>query len=336
LLFLQSLLLVLIPLMLQYRLQSDLGTTIICFVGILAIMWLGEVPLPVFFGILVAGVGLALLASFNTEYRAERLIFLNPWNDGKEGLGDGYQLIHSFYAFSEGGIFGVGLGNSREKFLYLPQAESDFIFAIIGEELGLLGALIVIGLFLCLLYAGMRIARKAPDDFGMLIAGGLTVIIVFQAFLNMGCAIGVVPTTGKPLPFISSGGSSLIASLAMLGIVLSVSRGAVMPDIHEQRRADLRVIRVQEQPAVPERVQKAPARYDRSEYAKISWPKKVVQNTGEASQRTQKTTGTRPAEGQTRSRGTTQKTTGTGSAEGQTRPQGRSQASSSRNKRTGG
>ena len=233
--------LILIPLFFLYRTQSDLGTTLICFIGILTVLWIGEVDLKVIVGIVFGGIILVLLATFFVGYRQDRLLFLNPWSDY---YGTGYQLIHSFFAFSEGGVFGVGLGNSREKFLYLPEAETDFIFAIIGEELGLVGAFVVIVLFLLFLYAGMRITRSSSDFFGMLIAGGATVMVVFQAFLNIGCVIGLLPTTGKPLPFISSGGSSLIASLFMLGIILSVSRGSVTMNVHDQRRADLCVVRV--------------------------------------------------------------------------------------------
>lgn len=238
----QGFVVILMPLMLIYTTQSDLGTTLICFAGILMVLWLGEVPLKVILGIVGAGLIFALLAS-TIGYRADRLIFLNPWNDGEGGLGAGYQLIHSFYAFSQGGLFGVGLGNSREKFLYLPMSETDFIYAIIGEELGLIGALLVVVLFVLFLYAGLKIAQVASDGFGTMLAGGLTAMIVFQAFLNIGCVLGVLPTTGKPLPFISSGGSSLMASLIMLGIILSVSQGSNAPSIYEQRRDDLRVVR---------------------------------------------------------------------------------------------
>lgn len=223
-------------------LQSDLGTTMICLVGIFIVMWLGEVPLKVMAVIALAGVALVLLAS-TVGYRQDRFAFIDPWNDGKEGLGSGYQLIHSFYAFAEGGLFGVGLGNSREKFLYLPMSETDFIYAIIGEELGLIGAFSVVILFLVFLYAGMRIARSSPDNFSSMVAGGLTAMLVFQAFLNIGCVVGLLPTTGKPLPFISSGGSSLIASLFMLGVILSVSQASGGPSIYEQRRDDLRILR---------------------------------------------------------------------------------------------
>lgn len=243
-LFIQIGLLLLLPILFLYQTQSDLGTTLIIFVGILAVMWMGEVPLRVILLLIGAGAVFAVIATVFTGYRSDRLLFLNPWNDGMNGYDKGYQLIHSFYAFSEGGLFGVGLGNSREKYLYLPEAETDFIFAIIGEELGMIGAVAVIGLFMALLYAGMHIARSAPDDFGSMVAGSCTIMLVFQAFLNIGCVIGVLPTTGKPLPFVSSGGSSLVATFIMVGLILAVSQGtSAESGIYERRRADLRVVR---------------------------------------------------------------------------------------------
>ena len=208
-------LLVLAPVLIILGPQSDLGTAMICVVGI-----------------------------FGSSYRRDRLmVFMNPWNDGEGGFGTGFQLIHSLYALSGGGLFGVGLGNSHEKYLYLTQADTDFIFAIIGEELGLVGAAVVIALFLLFLYAGTRIAQSSPDNFGTMVAGGCTIMIAFQAFLNIAMVIGWFPVVGKPLPFISSGGSSLVAMLIMVGIILSVSRGAEAPTIYDRRRADLRVVR---------------------------------------------------------------------------------------------
>ena len=237
------LLFVIAPTGFLFATQSDLGTTAIIALGVLGVMWLGEGHWRII-AIVIAGLILfAIGAVFLSSYRGDRFLYLNPWNDGEGGYGRGYQIIHSYYAFAQGGIFGVGLGNSREKYLYLPESETDFIFAIIGEELGLIGALLVIVVFLLVLWAGMRIARSAYDDFGCMVAGALTIMLVFQAFLNIGCAIGLFPTTGKPLPFISSGGSSLIASFMMVGIVLAVSDGASGKSIYEKRRDELRVVR---------------------------------------------------------------------------------------------
>ncbi|MEC4176405.1 putative peptidoglycan glycosyltransferase FtsW [Adlercreutzia sp. R21] len=240
---LRAFVLIIVPIAIMYRTQSDLGTTAICFVGILAVMWMGGVSKRVLAACLVVAVAGAVMAVFGTGYRADRMVFLDPWNDGEGGYGKGYNIIRSFYALSEGGIFGVGLGNSHEKFQYLFASESDFIFAIIGEELGLVGALVVIALFFGVLFAGLSIAERASDDVGAMIAGGCTVMLVFQAFLNIACVIGVFPTTGKPLPFISSGGTSMLASFILVGLILSVSAADREPSVYEQRRADLRLVK---------------------------------------------------------------------------------------------
>ncbi|WP_251179258.1 FtsW/RodA/SpoVE family cell cycle protein [Adlercreutzia agrestimuris] len=242
--FIQLFCCVVAPIGFMYVTQSDLGTTLICFVGLVAVAWLGEVPKRILVGVLVVFFVFGLIAVFGTGYRSDRMLFMNPWDDGEEGYGNGFQLIHSFYAFAEGGLFGVGLGNSREKYLYLPEAETDFIFAVVGEELGLVGAMVVVALFMGILWASLRIARMAPDMFGLMIAGGCGIMLVAQAFLNIGCVLGMLPTTGKPLPFLSSGGSSLIATFILIGLILSVARGAdLQPSVYEQRRADLRIVK---------------------------------------------------------------------------------------------
>ena len=234
----QVLLFIVAPLFLLYETQSDLGTTLICIVGILAVMWLGGVKPYILGTVLVIGAIFMAFAVFGTGYRSGRMVYLDPWNDGEGGYGTGYNIIRSYYAFAEGGLFGVGLGNSHEKYEYLFASDTDFIFAVIGEELGLVGALAVIALFLVVLVAGLRISGQCSDVMGSVMAGAFTV--VFQAFLNIGCTIGVFPTTGKPLPFISSGGSSMIASLIMVGLILSVSKG----DDPAVRRGNLRAVRM--------------------------------------------------------------------------------------------
>ena len=231
--------LVVLPLLFMYKTQSDMGTFAITAVALFTVMWLGGVPVRYMLSIVGVGAVVLVLGSV-TGYRSDRIsVWLNPWLDQ---YGTGFQSIHSFYAFAEGGLFGVGLGNSREKFLYLPEAETDMIFSVIGEELGLIGALAVIALFLVFLYAGLRIAHECPDPFGRMAAGGLTVAIVVQAFLNKGCAIGALPVTGKPLPFISSGGSSLLTTFIMVGIILAISYDSNKLTESERRRNDLVVI----------------------------------------------------------------------------------------------
>ena len=196
--------------------QSDLGTTIIIFVGVYAVLWFGGAPGKLMLAIAgVAVLAVIAIVLFGSGYRQDRFVVYNPWNDGEGGRGNGYQTIHSFYAFAEGGLFGVGLGNSSEKYDYLPEAETDFVFSIIGEEFGMLGALVVIALFCCILFAGMRIASAAATPNERIVAGSVTIMLVFQAFLNMGCVIGLMPPR-VTLPFVSAGGgSSLIASLAV-------------------------------------------------------------------------------------------------------------------------
>lgn len=232
-----------VPLLFMLVTQSDLGTVVICFVGIFAVLWLGGMPgkwLAIIGGVTLAG---GLVMVFGVGYRSSRLVFLNPWDDGDGGLGTGYNIIHAYYAIAEGGLFGQGIGSSSEKYGYLFASDSDFIFAIIAEELGMAGALVVVALFLAVLFSGLRIASECPDEFGRMVAGGFAIMLVFQAFLNIGCTIGVFPTTGKPLPFISSGGSSVISSLMIVGMVLSVGRGTGQARDPKRQRDNLRVVR---------------------------------------------------------------------------------------------
>ena len=155
-------------------------------------------------------------------YRLQRLAaFLNPWNSP---LGEGYQLIQSYYALGSGGLFGVGLFQSRQKYLFLPFAESDFILSVIGEETGLFGVIAICSLFVAFCYRGIRIARAAQDRFSCYLALGITAVCGIQSLLNVAVVCGAVPPTGLPLPFMSAGGSSLVAYLAATGVLLSVAR----------------------------------------------------------------------------------------------------------------
>ncbi len=155
-------------------------------------------------------------------YRMKRLMsFTNPW---KDPTGDGYQLIQSFYALGSGGLTGLGLGQSRQKTLYMPEPHNDFIFSIIGEELGLIGCLTIIILFVILVWRGIIVAMKAKDVYGSLLAVGITSVIAVQSLINIAVVTGSMPVTGVPLPFISYGGTSLVVNLAAMGILLNISR----------------------------------------------------------------------------------------------------------------
>jgi cell division protein FtsW len=156
------------------------------------------------------------------DYRRRRMLnFLNPWQDA---AGDGYQLIQSFYALGAGGITGLGLGQSRQKTLYMPEPHNDFIFSIIGEELGLIGCVVIISLFIFLIWRGIKVAMEAKDTYGTLLAVGITSVIAVQSIINIAVVTGSMPVTGVPLPFISFGGTSLAITMAAMGILLNISR----------------------------------------------------------------------------------------------------------------
>jgi cell division protein FtsW len=220
---------VLILVGLLIMLQPHLGTMVIIIFAVFAVMFVAGARLRHLFLMGVTGVSAVSVLAFTAEYRTQRLIsFLNPW---KDPMNTGFQIIQSLIALGSGTIFGHGLGMSRQKFFYLPAAHTDFIFAIIGEELGLIGTLAVILAFSILAYLGIRIAFRAPTFFARLLASGITATIIIQALINMGAVTGVLPITGVPLPLISFGGSSLIFTLAGMGILLNISS-------QERKRAD--------------------------------------------------------------------------------------------------
>ncbi len=237
--FLRVLLYIALPLLMILVLQSDMGTTAICFVAIVAVMWLVGVDGKTILIVFIASAIVGIIAIVSKGYRSDRMIFLDPWSDPN---GSGYQLIHSFLALGAGGIFGTGIGNSFEKMDYLPEAETDFIFAIIGEEMGLVGTVGVIFLFLVFLYGSILIALNAQSRQGAITAATLAIMLVFQAFLNMACVTGIMPLTGKPLPFISSGGSSMISSCLMVGIILSIAFSSQKKSNSQERRDRLHVV----------------------------------------------------------------------------------------------
>jgi len=176
----------------------------------------------------VLGMGGLIVGAYyawSAEYRRERLLsFMDPFAKMSD---EGYQLSQSLIAFGSGGLFGMGLGQGRQKFAYLPYPESDFIFAIVGEDFGLAGCLAVIALFVAFMLSGMRIALNCEDKFGCLLSAGIIGMISVQAFINMGVVVGVLPTTGLPLPFFSAGGTSLSITMAAVGVVLNISRSGL-------------------------------------------------------------------------------------------------------------
>ena len=228
---------------------KDLGSAIV-FGAIFAVMLI--VAGVRLYWFLIGGAAIALAIPFlwnNFLDEYQRLRILAPYDPSidPDGWGITWQTTRSKYALMGGQATGLGLGHGAQtQSGALTGKHTDFIFAVAGEELGMVGCLVVVALFLGVLYTGTLIARAARDDFSMMIAGGLTIALVFQAFLNIACAIGVFPTTGKPLPFISSGGSSILASLIMVGLILSVSRDAASSDEFDRRRSSLRVVRREE------------------------------------------------------------------------------------------
>ena len=202
--------------------QPDLGTGLTVMGSTFIMLFSAGAKIWHLLGLIGMGIPGVFAAIFMEEYRRERfLAFLDPWADPR---GSGYHIIQSLYALGSGGPFGLGLGKSRQKFLYLPEMHTDFIFAIIGEELGFVGAMLVIILFFFFAWRGYRIAMNAPDGFSCLLSCGLTSMILIQALVNIGVVTGTLPITGIPLPFLSFGGSSLVFTLASVGILLNISR----------------------------------------------------------------------------------------------------------------
>jgi len=203
-------------------LQPDLGTAVAIAATSAVMLFLAGARLTHLLALGTAAAPMLMYLIFQEPYRRRRFFaFLNPWD---QPLGSGFHIIQSLYALGSGGPLGVGLGQSRQKFFYLPEQHTDFIFAIIGEELGFLGCLVVIALFALFAWRGFRAAAMAPDAFSSLLAAGITSMVVLQTVVNIGVVTAVLPVTGIPLPLVSYGGSSLLFTLAGVGVVMNVSR----------------------------------------------------------------------------------------------------------------
>jgi cell division protein FtsW len=215
-------------------LQRDLGTTLIICGSVYLLLFAAGLRLRHLAWTALGGAAAITYFIFGTDYRRTR--FLEAWlNWELDPSGAGWQLRQGLIALGSGGWFGVGLGNSRQKWDYLPNAHSDFVFAVLGEELGLIGAIAVLSLFGVLLFAGVRIAMSAPDTFGRLLVAGITGWIGLQTLVNLGAVTGLLPITGVPLPFLSFGGTALVVTLAGVGVMASVALDGVRST--ERRRA---------------------------------------------------------------------------------------------------
>lgn len=202
--------------------EPDFGTAVAMAATAVVLFFAAGAHLGHLIGLGIAALPALVYLVLAEPYRVRRLLaFVDPWADP---LDSGWNIIQSLLAIGSGGVFGVGLGQSRQKFSYLPEQHTDFIFAILAEEFGLLGSLVVLGLFFFLAWRGYRLALKAPDTYGALLAVGITTMICLQAFLNIGVVTGMLPVTGITLPFISAGGSSLVVTLTGVGILLNISR----------------------------------------------------------------------------------------------------------------
>ncbi|WP_416061249.1 putative lipid II flippase FtsW [Rhodococcus indonesiensis] len=203
-------------------LQPDLGTTVSLAIIVLALLWFAGLRLRVFLTIVGTAAGLAVLLALTAGYRSARVrAFFNP---GADPQGIGYQARQAKFSLADGGVWGRGLGQSRAKWSYLPNAHNDFIFAIIGEELGFLGGLAVIGLFGLFAYAGLRISLRSVDPFLRLLTATATTWIIGQAFINIGYVVGLLPVTGLQLPLVSAGGTSTATTLLMFGLIANAAR----------------------------------------------------------------------------------------------------------------
>ncbi len=202
-------------------LEPDLGTTITLCGMMLAILLVAGVPARLLVTATFLAVGMGMLAIWVEPYRRARVFsFLDPWSDAE---GSGFQIVQAMIGIGSGGVTGAGLGEGVGKISYLPEAHTDMIFAVIGEELGLVGSVLVIGAFAAFAFVGFRIALRCRDPFGKLLAAGLTALVCGQAAVNLAAVLGIAPLTGIPLPFVSYGGSSLVVLLAGVGILLNIA-----------------------------------------------------------------------------------------------------------------
>jgi cell division protein FtsW len=205
-------------------LQPDLGGALTLGAVAMVMLLVAGTRLSYLMSVVILAVPFLYFAVMNVTYRRKRILaFLNPWEDPTN---TGFQIIQSWIAFGTGGLIGNGLGEGKQKLFYLPEAHTDFIFSVVGEELGFAGVLVIAAMFLVLVMRGMRAALGAPDDFGRYLAFGVTLLLGLEAFVNMAVVMGMLPTKGLALPFLSYGGTSLLTTLLAVGILLNISSQA--------------------------------------------------------------------------------------------------------------
>jgi cell division protein FtsW len=220
--------------------QPDFGTGIVFATLVFILLFAAGARVLYLGAAVLAAVPVLFYVATRAHYRMGRLLaFLDPWKDPSDS---GFQIIQSFLGFGAGKLFGLGLGQGHQKLFYLPEVHTDFIFSVIGEELGLLGVTVVMGLFVFLTWRGFRASFRAADLFGAYLALGVTLLIAVQALLNMGVVLGLLPTKGATLPFVSYGGTSLMINLMAVGILLNISSQGVKgsDEDHHRRRRDWR------------------------------------------------------------------------------------------------
>jgi cell division protein FtsW len=204
--------------------QPDLGNCLTLIALTFGLLYLAGSPIKHLAWVAAPAVPLLVMAVWMAPYRMRRITaFLDPWADPR---GSGFQIIQSWLALGNGGLLGQGIGGSRQKLFYLPESHTDFIFAILGEELGFVGGLAIVALFAVLIWRGLRIGLRAPDAFGSYLALGITVLLATQTLVNLGVVTGLLPTKGLPLPFISFGGSALLMTMLATGVLLNISQQA--------------------------------------------------------------------------------------------------------------
>lgn len=233
--FMKPLAFLLPPVAIAYLIQNHLSVCLVMGAITVVMMIMAGCKMThfIFSGIAAGGLGGGALTLYmlskgqsagSESFRLDRILsFMDPWADP---TGTGWQAIQSLYAIGSGGIFGVGLGESKQKYLYIPEPQNDFIFSILAEELGFVGCTIVIIMFALFIWRGILIAMKAPDMFGSLLATGITTLVMVQVMINIGVVTNSIPNTGMPLPFFSAGGTALIILLGMCGILLNISRAS--------------------------------------------------------------------------------------------------------------